>query len=161
MDPRCIELDSAIEPIATGDFQPGPGQLAHLAHCRRCADALALARHVHRLLATMPLPAAPPSFGAMVDRRLRSEWWKTERHLDRWFNATVAAALVLVAAGILLLLNLSGLSAVLADASRLMVSGGHALATRVVEQMPVYAGAAALVLSALGIWWWAEDAATR
>ena len=39
-------------------------------------------------------------------------------------------------------------------------SGFVALARRVAPALPLYAGAAALLVSALGIWWWAErDAA--
>jgi hypothetical protein len=39
-------------------------------------------------------------------------------------------------------------------------SGFVALAKRVAPSLPLYVGAAALLVSALGIWWWAErDAA--
>jgi hypothetical protein len=130
MDPRCLELDRVIESIAAGEVDPGPGQAAHLSHCARCAAALALARQVHRLLDGMPLEPAPPAFTTGVARRLRREWWRTERHLDWWFNATVAAALTCTVAGVVLLVNLSGLSAVLADVSRLLMSAGRPIAER-------------------------------
>ena len=36
------------------------------------------------------------------------------------------------------------------------ISGFVSLARRVAPAVPLYAGAAALLVSALGIWWWAE-----
>jgi hypothetical protein len=157
MDPRCSELDRVIEAIAAGEVDPGPGQSAHLANCARCAATLALARQLDRVLEREPFPAAPSAFSAGVQRRLRGEWWKAERHLDWWFNITVAAALTLVVGGFYLLLNLSGLTVVLADVSRLILAGGRPLAERVATQLPLYAGAAGLLLSAFGVWWWAES----
>lgn len=155
MDPRCVELDRLIESIAGGDIDPGPAQAAHLARCRRCASALALARQLDRALA-LPPPHAPPGFPSSVQRRLRGEWWKAERHLDRWFNIAIAAGLTLIAGGFYLLLNVSGLGVVLADVSALLLAGGRPVLERATSQLPLYGGAGALLLTALGVWWWAE-----
>jgi collagenase-like PrtC family protease len=47
-----------------------------------------------------------------------------------------------------------------ADAVNVFGGGFVSLAKRVAPALPLYAGAAALLVSALGIWWWAErDAA--
>ena len=59
-----------------------------------------------------------------------------------------------------MLLHRTGLTAVSGDAVRVFGSGFVSLARRVAPSVPLYLGAAALLLSALGIWWWAErDAA--
>jgi len=59
-----------------------------------------------------------------------------------------------------MLLNRSGLNAVSSDAVDLFGSGFVAFVRRVAPSLPLYAGAAALLASALGLWWWAErDAA--
>jgi collagenase-like PrtC family protease len=59
-----------------------------------------------------------------------------------------------------MLLHRAGLASVSGDAVTVFGSGFVSLAKRAAPALPLYAGAAALLLSALGIWWWAErDAA--
>ena len=59
-----------------------------------------------------------------------------------------------------MLLNRTGIASVSGDAVNVFGDGFVALAKRVAPSLPLYAGAAALLVSALGIWWWAErDAA--
>jgi hypothetical protein len=55
-----------------------------------------------------------------------------------------------------MLLNRSGLVVVSGEAATLFGSGMAAFVHRVAPSLPLYAGAAALLGSALGIWWWAE-----
>jgi collagenase-like PrtC family protease len=55
-----------------------------------------------------------------------------------------------------MLLNRSGLVAVSNDAVDLFGTGLVAFARRVSPSLPLYAGATALLATALGIWWWAE-----
>ena len=55
-----------------------------------------------------------------------------------------------------LLLHGSGLVAVSNDAVDLLGTGLVTLARRVAPTVPRYAGATALLVTALGIWWWAE-----
>ena len=60
-----------------------------------------------------------------------------------------------------MLLDRSGLAAVSNDAVDLFGRGLVAFAQRIAPSLPLYAGAAALLATALGIWWWAErDAMT-
>jgi collagenase-like PrtC family protease len=67
---------------------------------------------------------------------------------------------VSVVAGVWMLLHRTGIVSVSGDAVNVFGSGFVALARRVAPALPLYAGAAALLVSALGIWWWAErDAA--
>ena len=60
-----------------------------------------------------------------------------------------------------MLLHRTSLAAVSSDAVNIFGSGFVSLAKRVAPSVPLYAGAAALLVSALGIWWWAEKDATR
>ncbi|HXI27232.1 MAG TPA: hypothetical protein VNG89_02375, partial [Vicinamibacterales bacterium] len=67
---------------------------------------------------------------------------------------------VAVFGGVWMLLNRTGLASVSTDAVDLFGSALVTLVRRVAPSLPLYAGAAALLVSALGIWWWAErDAA--
>jgi len=65
-----------------------------------------------------------------------------------------------VVGGIWMLLNRSGLAAVSNDAVDLFENGLVTFARRVAPSLPLYAGAAGLLATALGIWWWAERDAT-
>ena len=62
--------------------------------------------------------------------------------------------------GVWMLLNRTGLAAVSADAVDLFGSAFVSLVRRVAPSLPLYAGAAALLATALAIWWWAERDAT-
>jgi hypothetical protein len=55
-----------------------------------------------------------------------------------------------------MVLNRSGLAAVSNDAFGVFGRGLMTFAQRVAPSLPLYAGAAALLATALGIWWWAE-----
>jgi hypothetical protein len=99
----------------------------------------------------------PRGFAATVTRKLRRDWWRTEQHVDLWFNVALAGGLVLAVAGIWLLLNASGLSAVARDASGLLAAGFQTLGDRVVASLPVYGAAAAILATTLAVWWWAEQ----
>ena len=54
----------------------------------------------------------------------------------------------------------AGLAAVSGDALDLFGQQSGRFARRVGPSLPLYAAAAALLASALGIWWWAERDAT-
>ena len=54
------------------------------------------------------------------------------------------------------LLNRTGLTAVSSDAVDLFGTGLVTLVRRVAPSLPLYGGAAALLASALAVWWWAE-----
>jgi collagenase-like PrtC family protease len=58
------------------------------------------------------------------------------------------------------LMNSLGLSSVSVDAMNLFTAGLGTLVRRVAPSLPLYAGATAVVATALGIWWWAERDAT-
>jgi D12 class N6 adenine-specific DNA methyltransferase len=76
------------------------------------------------------------------------------------FNLAIGLVVLVVVGGIWMLLNRSGLAAVSNDAVDLLGTGLVTFAHRIAPSLPLYAGAAAVLATALGIWWWAErDAA--
>lgn len=64
---------------------------------------------------------------------------------------------MLVVAGILGLVYMSGLAVVGRDAVLLFVQGVTALADQLAPALPAYMGALALTASALGLWWYVEN----
>lgn len=152
----CREIDPLIEAFAAGDLSPRADQAAHLETCARCAGRLGLARRIDRVLALAGPPRAAPDFAGHVLSRIRRNRWRAERYVDIGFNVAIAAGLLLVAVGVWLLLNLSGLTAVGTDAVNLMAAGFSALVRQIAPAVPIYAGAIGLLLTALLVWWWAE-----
>lgn len=152
----CPEMDDRIEALAAGDEAMTEPIRDHLDGCVRCQAALARAQQIERLLAGRPLEAPPPRFTEAVAAHVRRERWESEQSLDRWFNVIVAACVLLAAAGLWLLANISGMAAVGADAGRLMREGAGAAAERLARDLPTYVAATAILLSTVAIWWWAE-----
>jgi len=156
----CDEVLDAIEPIAAGELTPDGRIAEHLTSCPNCASALDGARHLERALRARAVPAAPPQFTSRTLARLRRAKYRSDQFLDVGFNVAIVALVVAVVGGVWMLLNRSGLNAVSSDAVDLFGSGFVAFVRRVAPSLPLYAGAAALLASALGLWWWAErDAA--
>ena len=152
----CGEAEDLIEAVASGDAAP-PDFSSHLAGCRACAAAFAVAARIERALVSEPAPAAPVNFTQTVLASLRRRRWQYEERIDRAFNLTIGAAIVIVALGILALLNASGVAQVLLAAA--------AALSELPQQSPPWAGDYSLpvasisggfVATALVIWWWAE-----
>jgi hypothetical protein len=76
--------------------------------------------------------------------------------LDMGFNVGIAIVVIATMVVIWMVLNRSGLAAVSNDALGVFGRGLTTFAQRVAPSLPLYAGAAALLATALGIWWWAE-----
>jgi anti-sigma factor RsiW len=152
----CDEVLDALEPIATGDVTADGRIAEHLATCPNCAAALSRAQHLERLLRERPAPRAPAHFAAQTLGRVRRARWRSDQMIDVGFNLAIAAIVVGVIAAVWTLAHRSGLASVSGDAAGLFASGLVAVAQRVAPVAPLYAGATALVVTALGIWWWAE-----
>jgi hypothetical protein len=152
----CHEMDDRIEALAAGDEPMTEQVRAHLDGCVRCQAALARAQQIERLLAARPLQAPPPRFTEAVAAHVRRERWESEQALDRWFNVIVAACVLLAAAGLWLLANVSGMAAVGADAGRLMREGAGIAAERLARDLPTYVAATGILLTTVAIWLWAE-----
>ena len=152
----CNEILDAIEPIAAGELTPDDRISAHLSSCPRCAAALEAARRLEQILQARPAPRAPAQFTSRTMARVRRVRWRTEQVLDLGFNVTIGLILLIVLGGVWLLMHRSGLVAVSNDAVELLGTGLVTLARHVAPAVPLYAGATALLATALGIWWWAE-----
>jgi len=112
---------------------------------------------IERWMRERPAASAPAAFTAAVMGRVRDQRWQTERYWDLGFNIAIAAGLVLIVAGVLGLIYLSGLAVVGRDAALLFAQGLATAADRVAPMLPAYAGGFVLTASALGLWWWAEN----
>jgi hypothetical protein len=111
-----------------------------------------------RWLRERAAPAAPDGFTGGVMARVRQERWRSERYWDLGFNIALAAGIGLVAAGVLGIVYFSGLSVVGRDALLLFGEALTTVAAQVAPALPTYIGAFALTATALGLWWWAENA---
>jgi anti-sigma factor RsiW len=152
----CNEVHDAIEPIAAGELTPDDRIAAHLSSCPHCAAALEDARRLEQILQARPVPRAPAQFTSRTMARVRRARWRTEQFLDLGFNVALGLVLLAILGSVWLLLHRSGLVAVSNDAVDLLGTGLVTLARRVAPTVPLYAGATALLVTALGIWWWAE-----
>jgi hypothetical protein len=112
---------------------------------------------IDRWLRERAAPPAPPHFTGAVMARVRQERWRVERYWDLGFNIAVATGLLLVTAGILGLIYISGLSGVGRDAVLLFVEALTTVADQVAPALPAYMGAFVLTASALGLWWFVEN----
>jgi len=156
----CDEALDAIEAIAAAELMPDGRVAAHLASCPNCAAALVSARSLEQMLQRRAAPAAPSQFTSRTMARVRRARWRSDQFLDVGFNVAVVLIVLSVLVGIWMLLHRTGLSSVSGDAVDLFGRGFVSLARRMAPSLPLYAGALALLVSALGIWWWAErDAA--
>ena len=152
----CREFADLIEPIAADELEPTSDVRAHLESCPSCALMLATARRLEAALAALQPPPVPDRFVAVVLQRIRRERWRVERNVDLLFNVAMVAALLIVAAGVLALFDVSGV--VLASSGAW--SGVSEIGTQIARQMApainTYIAAAGLLLTVLGMWWWAE-----
>jgi predicted anti-sigma-YlaC factor YlaD len=156
----CDEALDAIEAIAADELMPDGRVAAHLATCPNCAAALVNARSLEQMLQRRAVPAAPSQFTSRTMARVRRARWRSDQFLDLGFNVAIGLVVLALISGVWLLLNRSGLVAVSNEAVDLMGTGLVSFARRVAPSLPLYAGAAAVLATALAIWWWAErDAA--
>ena len=156
----CDEALDAVEAIAAGDLTPDGRVAQHVASCPNCAAALDSARTLERMLRMRPAPKPPPHFTTRTLTRVRRARWRTEQFLDLGFNLTIGAVVLAVVGGVWMVLHRTGLAAVSGDVVTLFGNGLVTFIHRVAPSLPLYAGAAALLASALAVWWWAERDAT-
>lgn len=157
----CDQALDAVEAIAAGETTPDVRLTEHYASCPNCAAALKSARELEHLLLARSTPQPPPQFTTRTMARVRRARWRSEQVLDAGFNVLVIIVVASVVIGIWMALHRTGMTAVSNDAFGIMGRGMSTLTHRIAPSLPLYAGASALLLTALGIWWWAErDAAT-
>jgi anti-sigma factor RsiW len=154
--PSCDEVLESIEPIAAGDLTPDDRTTAHLAACARCAGTLEDARRLEHLLRSRPTHNAPAQFTTHTLARIRRDRWRREQFLDTGFNAAIALVVLGAVVAVWMAMDRSGLAAVSGDIFDLFGAQLVAIARQIAPSLPLYAGAVALVATALAIWWWAE-----
>jgi anti-sigma factor RsiW len=152
----CDQVIELVEPIATGDLTPDEGVARHLATCPQCAAALETARRVDAILRLRPTPAPSPQFTTRTMARIRRDRWQREQFLDAGFNLAIGIVVVGVVLGVWMIMDQSGLSAVSRDVVDLFGTQVVAVARQMAPSVSLYAGATALIATALAIWWWAE-----
>lgn len=152
----CDEVLESVEPLAAGDLAPDDRLTAHLRSCGHCATALEEARQLERLLKARTVEKPPPQFTVRTVGRLRRDRWRREQFIDAGFNIAIGLAAISVVVMILMLVWRSGVAAVSREAVNLVNQQVVGLARRIAPSVPLYAGAAALLGTALGLWWWAE-----
>jgi predicted anti-sigma-YlaC factor YlaD len=152
----CDGVLDLVDAIASGDLTPTPEVAAHLASCAGCASVLEQARALERMLRARPVPKPPAQFTVRTSGRIRRDRWRREQIFDTGFNVALILLIALVVGSVWLLMHRSGLIVVSNDAVGLIGTALTTLARRLAPSVPLYVGAAALLASALGIWWWAE-----
>ena len=152
----CDEALDSVEAIAAGERMADGRVAAHLESCPNCALALQRARQLDATLQRREAPAAPPQFTSRTLARVRRARWRSDQVLDVGFNVAIISLVVALFGGVWMLVHRSGLDAVSSGAIDLFGAGLAAFVRRVAPSLPLYAGAAALLVSALGLWWWAE-----
>ncbi len=152
----CDDVQNAIELIAAGEMTPDAETASHLAACRSCAAALEAARRVDALLRQRPIPAPPAQFTARTLASIRRARWRNEQMIDWGFNAALAFVGVAIAIGVWIVVSRSGFTFAGNDALQLFGAGLRTFLQRVTPALPIYALATMLLITALGIWWWAE-----
>jgi anti-sigma factor RsiW len=156
-DPACVVLADVIDAIADGDLTPDVEMSAHLSTCAACRTSLDRARRLDQLLRARAAPAPPSQFTARTMQRIRRAGWRSEQIVDWVFNGALIAAGLLVASGLWIALQQTGLAVVGRDLMDIFTVGVSAVAQRITPSLPLYAGATGLLVVALGLWWWASS----
>jgi anti-sigma factor RsiW len=152
----CRDVADLIEPIAAGELEPAPEVRAHFETCPSCALMLATARRLEAAFLASQPPPVPDRFVAAVLQRARRERWRRERNVDLLFNVAIVVALLIVVGGVLALVDVSGVAAASSDAWAQLSAVSTQLARQMAPAINTYIAAAGLLLTALGMWWWAE-----
>ena len=99
------------------------------------------------------LISAPTSRPA---RRIRRERWRSEQQVDRLFNVASAAAILLVIGGAVAMLNVQSIMTAATGAWSVLSVFNSQVAAQALPVLATYAAAGALLVSVVGMWWWAE-----
>jgi len=153
---QCADVLDLVEPIAAGDLPPDERVREHLHSCPACAGALASAQRLETLLKAMEFPAAPAAFVSQVLQRIRRDRWRSEQNVDRLFNVAIVAAVILIAGGLLALLNVGTVMSLIGSVWTLVKEGSRETVRTAAPTVVTYVAAVGLLASALGMWAWAE-----
>ena len=160
MTKRCEDLEPLIEVIADGSRELSSEEAAHVASCPQCARRIEQAASIEQLLSLREIAQPPASFTPAVMMRVGQELWKTERAIDLGFNLAMAAGVLVILAGAAGLAWSLGFLTITIDLAAIAQALQANEATgRVLSQVQTVAMSAVLLTMALGLWWWAQQAA--
>ena len=111
---------------------------------------------IERLLQTREVPLPPANFTQRVMTAVRRDTWQVEQVVDIGFNLAIGAGVFLIVGAALSFLWSVGLLGVDFDLNALAGAAARALTSQVMGQVRTVLVGAALLTTALAIWWWAE-----
>jgi anti-sigma factor RsiW len=152
----CSDAINLVEAIAADDLEVDVSLRSHFETCPRCAAALASARRVEAGLRARPIVEPPAQFTDKVLARIRTDRWQTEERVDRIFNVAIAAAVLLVVGSILAMANVGAVLGAAGSLVGLLASTSGRAVDATAPTFLTYVAAAGLLMSALGMWWWAD-----
>ncbi|MGH9308505.1 MAG: hypothetical protein ACRD1U_03980 [Vicinamibacterales bacterium] len=153
---ECTHARELVEAIAAGDVSLDQHLRAHFESCPACASALASAQKLEAMLAADAAPAVPPAFASAVMQRIRGERWRAEQHVDRLFNVAIALGILIIVGAVAAMLNVAAVFSLAVSAWALIKDGTGEAMKQAVPTIATYVAAVGLLVSALGMWWWAE-----
>ena len=116
---------------------------------------------IERLLVTRETPVPPADFTTRVMTAVRRDTWQVEQAVDISFNLAIGAGVFLFVGGLLSLLWSTGVLGFDFDLSALTTAAAQSLTNQVLSQVRTVLVGAALLTTALAIWWWAENGPVR
>lgn len=156
MTPACTRVATALdEGVADGAW--ADDLAAHAASCAECQTRVALVRRMEDALATWPTSAPPPDFAARVAATARREAWAQDVVVDWGFNLAIAACVAVILSGVVAGLWMMSSAVPVPESSRVAADLLTAVAARARAQASIAVTAMALLATAVGGWWWAEQ----
>jgi anti-sigma factor RsiW len=152
----CNDALNLVEAIAAGDLEVDAPLREHFETCPRCAAALASARRVEAGLRSRSVVEPPARFTETVLTRIRKERWQNEQRVDRIFNVAIVLAVLLVVGSIFAMMNVGAVLGAAGSVWGVVASASGRAAAGSAPTLVTYVAAAGLLMSALGMWWWAD-----
>jgi anti-sigma factor RsiW len=152
----CIDAVNLVEAIAAGDLEVDSDLRSHFETCPRCAAALASARRIEDGLRARPAIQPPARFTDAVIARIRKDRWQSEERVDRIFNVAIVVAVLLVVGSVFAMINVGAVLGAAGSLWGLFASASGYAADAGAPTFLTYVAAAGLLMSALGMWWWAD-----
>jgi hypothetical protein len=88
--------------------------------------------------------------------RIRHERWRSEERVDRVFNVAIVVAVLLVLGSVVALTNVGAVLGAARSVWGLLAAVGGLAIEAAAPVLLTYIAAAGLLMSALGMWWWAD-----
>lgn len=156
MTEPCTQVHAVVDEVAVG--AAWPDDLAvHVSSCSDCQARLVLARRIDEALATWPIATPPPGFAARVAASARREALAQDVVVDWGFNLAIAGCVAVIFGGAVAGLWMMSTAVPMTDSSRVAADVLTAVVDRARAQASVAVTAMALLVTAVGGWWWAEQ----